>query len=184
VTEQEQMDETRLGNRLKARRKAALVCFVVFGLLIPIGGYSYTSSREYDVYVAIYEGVLQPANGELFYESFITEALPPDITRWIGFPLDILDWGQCPTPITFEYVFRAGSIYEFFNMTENDRWRLSNTISLADDQTQYLYNSYSRLDELGGPHYWVFRFYSNDWTEEQGGLRIRISVVLRERSDI
>ncbi|MHA1929701.1 MAG: hypothetical protein ACTSV2_14105 [Candidatus Thorarchaeota archaeon] len=33
--------------------------------------------------------------------------------------MDILDWGQCPSPITFEYVFRAGSINEFFNMTES-----------------------------------------------------------------
>jgi hypothetical protein len=183
VTEQEQMDETKLGNRLKARKKAVLVCLVVFGLLIPIGGYSYTSSRVYDVRTVIYEGILQPTNGELFYGSFITEVLSPDITQWIGFPLDIIDWGQCPSPITFEYVVRAGSIHDFYNMTENDRWRLAQTTSLKNDQTQYFYNSYLGLDELGGPHYWVFRFYSDDWTSEQAGPRIRISVVLREMDD-
>ena len=184
VTEQEQRDETKLGYRLKTRRKAVLVCFVVFGLLIPLGGYSYTSNRAHDVLTVIYEGILQPTNGELYYGSFNTEVLPPDISQWIGFPMDIIDWGQCPSPITFEYVVRDGSIAEFSNMNESERWWLSYTTSLDTDQIHYFYNSYHGLDELEGPHYWVFRFYSNDWTSEQSGLRIRISVVLREMSDI
>jgi len=184
MTEQEQTEETRLRTRLKARRRAVLVGFVVFGLLIPISGYSYTSSRVYDVRTVIYEDVLQPTNGELFYESFTTEVLPPDITQWIGFPLDIIEWGQSPSSITFEYVFRAGFIQDFFNMNESSRWRLSRSIILEADQMQYLYNTYSGLDELGGPHYWVFRFRSDDWTSEQAGLRIRISVVLREMPEI
>jgi len=184
VTEQEQMNETRLRNRLKARRKAVLVCFLIFGLLIPVGSYSYTSNREYDVLTVLYEREIQPTNDMLFYGSFITEDPPPDVTQWIGFPMDIIDWGQCPSPITFEYAFGRGSINSFLDMNETDQWRLHLTKTLEDDRTQYFYNAYTGIDELGGLHYWAFRFYSNDWTDEQGALRVRISVVLRESNDI
>jgi len=180
VTEQEQMDETKLGNRLKARRKAVLICFLIFGLLIPIGGYSYTSMRSYDVTTVVYEAILRPTNGTLFYGEFTTEVPTPDVSRWIGFPLTILDWGDCPSPIQFEYAFGDGSIYDFLALNEQERWRPSRSENLENDQMVYLQSRSSGLDELAGVHYWAIRFYSDEWTSELGSLRVRISIVLRD----
>ncbi|MHA1662801.1 MAG: hypothetical protein ACTSVR_06050 [Candidatus Thorarchaeota archaeon] len=183
VTKQEQIEDTTLEKQLKARRKAVLVCFLVFGLLIPMGGYTYTSSIELEKITVIYENVIHPTNGELFYGIFTTEVPPPAVSRCIQFPLDILDWGQCSSPISFEYTFGEGPINDFLELDEEDRWQSSRTIYLEDDQTQYLYSRSSGLDELAGVHYWAFRFYSDDWTEEQGALRIRISVVIIDRPE-
>ena len=183
VTEQEQVRDTTLRRRLKARRKAVLMCFLVFGLLIPVVGYSSWSDRDTRQLTVIYQRELSPTNGELFYGAFITEVAPPDVSRYMQFPLDILDWGQCPSYITFEYTFGEGSINDFLELDEQDRWRSSRTIDLVPSQTQYCYSHASGLDEHAGVHYWAFRFYSNAWTEEQGALRIGISVVLIDSPD-
>lgn len=184
VSEQDLIEETKLEGQLKNRRQAVLVCLLIFGLLIPVGGYTYNSSKGYDKLVVLYENELSSQNGTLFCETFITGIAPPSVTRWIGFPFDILDWGNCPSPIHFEYVFGFGSVNDFLLMNENDRWRFSHIVDLEYGQTSYLYSSLSGIDELAGNHYWVFRLYSDEWTNELGALRIRISVILRDRDDI
>jgi hypothetical protein len=180
VTNLEQKEETQLREQLRTRRKAVLICFLIFGLLIPIGGYSYTSMRSYDVTTVVYEAILRPTNGTLFYGEFTTEVPTPDVSRWIGFPLTILDWGDCPSPIQFEYAFGDGSIYDFLALDEQDRWRPSQSENLENDQMVYLQSRSSGLDELAGVHYWAIRFYSDEWASELGSLRVRISIVLRD----
>ncbi len=177
------LEAFHLRNQIKSRRTSVFVGFLIVSLLLPITGYTYASIRPYESYSVIYEQIIEPTNGEIFYGSFFTETQTPDTTLWIGFPFIIIDWGQCPNSIQFEHVVGKGTTSDFLSMNENDRWRLSQSITLEPETTEYMINEYTGLDETARSHYWAFRFISDNYTWENGKMTVRISVVLLEKSD-
>ncbi|MHA1927964.1 MAG: hypothetical protein ACTSV2_05195 [Candidatus Thorarchaeota archaeon] len=182
--EGEHLKAFQLRSQLKSRRKSVLVGFLIVSLLLPITGFTYTSVRTPESFTVVYEEVLEPTNGDLFYGSFVTEESIPKTTRWIGFPIIVLDWGLAPSPIQFEYVFGIGTTGDFLSMNENDRWRQAQSTNLEHKTTEYHVQEYTGIDEGAGGYYWAFRFVGNDWTSDLGSIVVRISVVLREKSDM
>jgi len=182
--EGEHREAFRLRSQLKSRTKSVIVGFLIAGLLLPTAGYTYTSARTYESFTVIHEEIIEPINGELFYGSFVTEVPIPDITRWIGFPFIVIDWGLYPGPIQFEYVLGIGTTYDFLSMNENDRWRLAQRTNLEHETTEYHVHKYTGIDESAGVYYWAFRFVGDGWTSDFGSIVVRISVVLREKAGL
>ncbi|MFW9889200.1 MAG: hypothetical protein ACFFER_13525 [Candidatus Thorarchaeota archaeon] len=183
VTVKEQSEMARLTRFLKRRRQAVLTSALILVLVVPVGGVTYRLNSRYDRRMVVYESPasgLSLSNGTVVYGTFMAEAPPPEIARFIGFQLEVLDWGQCPDQIQFERAFGVGSINDFLAMSETERWQFSRMTEIDQGQTSYGHDTWARVFDTSALHYWAFRLYSNEWIEGHGSIHVSISVLLRD----
>jgi hypothetical protein len=183
VTVKEQSEKARLTRQLKRRRQAVLGCALILVLVVPVGGVTYRLNSRYDRRMVVYESPssgLDLSNGTVVSGTFRAEAPPPEIARFIGFQLEVLDWSQCPGQIQFERTFGMGSINDFLAMNETQRWQFSRMTEMDKEQTSYGHDTWARVLDTSALQYWAFRLYSSEWTEEHGSIHVSIVVLLRD----
>ncbi|MFW9890005.1 MAG: hypothetical protein ACFFER_17620 [Candidatus Thorarchaeota archaeon] len=182
MTLKEQSEKARLTRLLKRRRQVVLACALILVLVVPVGGVTYRLNSRYDRRMVIYESPpsgLNLSNGTVVSGTFKAEAPPPEIARFIGFQLEVLDWCQCPGQIKFERTFGVGSIDDFLAMNETQRWEFSRMTEMDKEQTSYGHDTWARAPDTSALQYWAFRLHSSEWTEEHGSIHVSIVVMLR-----
>jgi len=183
VTVKEQSEKARLTRLLKRRRQAVLGCALIFVLVVPVGGVTYRLNRRYDRRIVVFESPasgLSLSNGTVVSGIYMAEAPPPEIARFIGFQLEVLDWCQYAGQMQFERTFGVGSINDFLAMNETQRWQFSRMTEMNKEQTSYGHDTWARISDTSVLQYWAFRFYGSEWTEGHGSIHVSIVVMLRD----